>query len=340
MREKYIDYSKAIGIVLVVLGHTEFIYSNFLYQFHLPLFFLLSGLVFNEKKALDLTSYIKKKIKSLYIPFVVIETIFLILHNFFSKLHLYTVQSQTKIFLSIKDIFVRFLKIISLGGGEQLAGPLWFLISTIEITIIFAILFRIIHTILPKWDIYILLILTLMLYFIGWNIKLPRMLSQSCIGIFFYTCGYAIRNEKKLISSNFIFFAISIIVCVVTSRVNVVDISRLKVESSILFIISGLCGSYACIYIAKLIEKHNSSILSYCGKNTISILALHCISFKVIMIIEIIIYKENIIQLGCFPVYMKNNIWCIPLTLTGIILPLSLKKTCDLLREFYEKKIN
>ena len=53
MKERllYIDMLKAFGIILVVMGHvfhdSDSIVSHFIYAFHMPLFFLLSG-VFSD----------------------------------------------------------------------------------------------------------------------------------------------------------------------------------------------------------------------------------------------------------------------------------------------------
>ena len=47
-RIAWIDAAKGIGILLVVLGHTFNIpvwLHNWIYSFHMPLFFLLAGLI-------------------------------------------------------------------------------------------------------------------------------------------------------------------------------------------------------------------------------------------------------------------------------------------------------
>ena len=48
-RVDYLDYAKGIAIILVVLGH---IFSGgniktYIYSFHMPLFFIISGYLFN-----------------------------------------------------------------------------------------------------------------------------------------------------------------------------------------------------------------------------------------------------------------------------------------------------
>ena len=52
-RIQWIDYSKFIGIVMVILGHlylnNKYI-TNFIYSFHMPFFFFLSGGVINTRQ--------------------------------------------------------------------------------------------------------------------------------------------------------------------------------------------------------------------------------------------------------------------------------------------------
>lgn len=47
--------SKGIGILLVVIGHsfTEEKISNFIYSFHMTLFFVVSGLLISETETMD-----------------------------------------------------------------------------------------------------------------------------------------------------------------------------------------------------------------------------------------------------------------------------------------------
>ena len=47
-RKKYIDILKGIGIFYVILGHvthTSFLF-RYIYSFHMPLFFFISGMLF------------------------------------------------------------------------------------------------------------------------------------------------------------------------------------------------------------------------------------------------------------------------------------------------------
>lgn len=51
-RIEYIDIAKGIGILLMVIGHMVSIFPirQFIFQFHMPMFLIFSGFLFNDKK--------------------------------------------------------------------------------------------------------------------------------------------------------------------------------------------------------------------------------------------------------------------------------------------------
>lgn len=101
LKHKYLelDYLKGIGIVLVILGHSfaftgfdlvnkekYFIYYyifNFIYSFHMPLFFIVAGFLSN--KEYEIKSFYISKIKRLLIPYIFINIIDYIPRYLFSN---------------------------------------------------------------------------------------------------------------------------------------------------------------------------------------------------------------------------------------------------------------
>lgn len=71
----WIDIAKAIAILLMVIGHTSIphVLSNFIWAFHMPLFFIASG--FTNGGGKTLAEFIMSKTKSLLLPFVVYSAI-------------------------------------------------------------------------------------------------------------------------------------------------------------------------------------------------------------------------------------------------------------------------
>ena len=86
-RNRWLDIAKGIAIILMVAGHTPIpsVMSHFIYAFHMPLFFISSGLVSNYEKY-SLVDYIKHKSYTLLLPFVCYSTIVAFLMYFIGEL--------------------------------------------------------------------------------------------------------------------------------------------------------------------------------------------------------------------------------------------------------------
>ena len=65
-RDNKIDILKGIAILLMVLGHTRFAGTQFIYMFHMAVFFMASGYFIKDESSETITSIknsiIKKKV--------------------------------------------------------------------------------------------------------------------------------------------------------------------------------------------------------------------------------------------------------------------------------------
>ena len=90
-RIDYIDIAKAIGIILVYIGHCDLNYKSplflWIYSFHMPLFFFISGFLFKFHSQLSydkIGKILYNKAISLLIPYLffsIIQSITFILFN-------------------------------------------------------------------------------------------------------------------------------------------------------------------------------------------------------------------------------------------------------------------
>lgn len=89
-----ITYLKALGIILMVFGHsgTEQHVKDFIYMFHMPLFFFASGFCFKDKNLSSPKLYVQNKLKSIWWPYVKWGLLFLLLHNLLFHLNVYNDQ--------------------------------------------------------------------------------------------------------------------------------------------------------------------------------------------------------------------------------------------------------
>ena len=78
----WVDYYKVIGIFLIVLGHSIFRNSDltkFLYIFHVPIFFFISGYL-EKNNPCPTKEYLKKLLYSLIIPYFIWNILYFPFH--------------------------------------------------------------------------------------------------------------------------------------------------------------------------------------------------------------------------------------------------------------------
>lgn len=76
-RYDYIDIAKGLGILMVVWAHIMITgwTHQFIYAFHMPLFFLLSGMLFQKEKYPSLCSFVARRAKRLLVPYLVYSVV-------------------------------------------------------------------------------------------------------------------------------------------------------------------------------------------------------------------------------------------------------------------------
>lgn len=79
-RLQWLDIAKALAIILMVVGHTSIPVpiSNFIWSFHMPLFFIASGWTTNWEKY-GLMDFAKGKTRTLLLPFAIYSIIVLVI---------------------------------------------------------------------------------------------------------------------------------------------------------------------------------------------------------------------------------------------------------------------
>lgn len=85
IRERYVelDLAKGIGILFVILGHIQYIsenFRNFIVAFHIPLFFIIAGMLscIHEEDKKSLAKTVMKKSRSILQPYFIFSLIFII----------------------------------------------------------------------------------------------------------------------------------------------------------------------------------------------------------------------------------------------------------------------
>lgn len=193
-RNLNIDALRAFGLLMVVLGHTVGVPSHIrviIYSFHMPLFFILSGYLWTDMniRKFSFSDFIKKKFKSLIIPYFKIGFICLFIWGVIYPL-LFCNNYYYGDFASDIAKYV-FGICYSIGTTEYVphCSPIWFLTSLFCANMLF-FMYR---------KLGIMMWLLPFIFMIGYfftisKFPLPWNIGSGFIGSGFIWIGYLIQN--------------------------------------------------------------------------------------------------------------------------------------------------
>ncbi len=351
---KYMNVAKAIGIILIIIGHSFSQESlspirSFVYLFHVPFFFIISGYFFNVKYIENPIILIKKRIKSLWLPFFLWSILFILLHNIFFNIFVYSDEISFSGFFvpyySIFTILKNIIKSFLFLETEQLLGGFWFLPCLFFTTVLF-LLFNIFSAGSKQKHPLILLCISsfvfgILLFKFDINIPyLPYKINLYLITTFLFYIGFLYRKYENLIPMRLSLFIISLVILSIINILNLTKIDSIysvvgSFTKSIFYLIfTPLLGTYIIIYLSKKIANYKISLLfEYIGKNTISILALHFLCFKLVSLLIAAIYNLDYASIANFPVIPNKESWFILYSISGLMIPIALQFFLDKLKK-------
>lgn len=187
-RLNYVDYLKCFAIYLVVLGHCSINSGlmNIIYSFHLPLFFFLSGYVFDVNKyKFDFKSFTILRFRTLLIPYFK-YCIYIILFLGFIN-----IIKGTELSYDFFDI----IKALVVGIRFGKCGiSLWFIISLFTIQVIILFFYRLSNN--NNLILFATFIISFVTIFItnGSYFRLPLYLDLSFAFLSFFEIGIISRQ--------------------------------------------------------------------------------------------------------------------------------------------------
>lgn len=146
------DSIKATGIFLVIIGHSKVVpneVKNWIYSYHMPLFFFISGYFFDISKNIEWKKFIKNKSRSLLRPYLVISLCMCICINLMKIIIKKSISAK----LIINQIIGIFIQI----PGTEFKSSYWFFTCLFFCEVIYLFIVKISKKSLIKIGIYSLL---------------------------------------------------------------------------------------------------------------------------------------------------------------------------------------
>lgn len=265
----WIDWAKALGIMIVIYCHTpqnDNFVNTFLHAFQMPLFFMLAGYLHKNSQQ-TILERIKKYWKSLIIPYILLQ--FISYPYFLIQLY---VQEGVALNDFTKYVAMPFAQCL---WGIPIDGPTWFIFALLITKLIADISFK------SRFSAYIIILLCSLSIIGSWILYKDNQLVISLFTIHslsnffpFFFVGYYLKTHKIIKGENWskslikagIYFTISALL--ISVNTNSYPFHRIS------FYILGLSGSFFLINICKTF-KNCPDFIQTASIGNIIILGLH-----------------------------------------------------------------
>ena len=274
----WLDQLRGIAMFFVVIGHVALPKSvnTYIYAFHMPIFFMISGMTHRANKYPTFSACVKDKAKKLLLPHVFMNIA--MLPVWILNFKLLTNASPTLFELFKGIFFSNNLKY------QTPSNATWFLVTLFVIEVLIYLFERVANNCKERVAIFVILC-SIISYIESINkVKLPLFwhIDVAFTGIAFYYVGYLLMQQSKPITDKLNvkkwYYLLTILIFVVigsyTSHLN----GRISMTANIqrsffYYYITAFTLSFAIILI--VIKLPIMRLFSYIGRNTILYVGFH-----------------------------------------------------------------
>lgn len=305
-RFDYIDIAKGLGMLTIVWGHVflDGLSNAIVFSFHIPLFFFLSGLVFDKKRYASFGIFIKKRLKGLIFPYIVFSVITWMAWAVYS----YNANMQVESFwMPLLQTFIA-----QGSDGYMLHNvPLWFVMCLFSVEVIYYFLAR-----MNDWVVMLICIVLCVLGVLSTKVTffdfstLPWSLDVAMMAMPFYAAGSLLTKyiphfeQVEIVQKykiwNAVLFALGAVAVYLGAKYNgYVSMGRAHLGPNPLgFYATAFCGIIVVMLLSIAVSQSGSHLISWLkwiGRNSFRMMAVHNpIKGVVIIVIGLLLQSLNI----------------------------------------------
>lgn len=283
-RIAWIDYSKAILIILVVFGHLGTWFPRlspiikYIYTFHMAAFFFLSGIVFDENKY-TFIEFLKKGIRTLVLPYCIFSSI---------SMTSYIIEERFSPSFICTLLFDNFI----MGEG------LWFFLALFfcEIAAFFLLKVK-----MDKLLMAVLLAALSTVFYKYVSIDLPFSLVPAFYALPFFVIGHVFKRKSKMLNNkkvSIIVFCVGLIMSVSLFLHCFLSINETIDFNHIVcpwYWILSLVGIITVCSLSSIFSAFfRSPLLMLIGQRTLIIYALNDFILKILKLVFFVIFRVDI----------------------------------------------
>ena len=265
----FLDAARGLGMLLVILGHiweTDGILPVLIYSFHIPLFFVISGILLNYTQTADrpVRQVFFSGLKGLILPYIFFEFVFAAIYGLRNH---FNFNGQ------------------NIWGGlllNPLNVPLWFLPTLFLSELLLILLLK------AEKSGRLMTAAAILLYLIPFFLKnsgspLSAAALRCCSSVGFLALGYAgcglILESSPRPAALVILAGLEGALALVNGKTG---IYKLTFGNPLLFTVCAAAGSFVVLSALKRVRIR---ILEWIGENTLVFLGLHMIVLRIVQLI-------------------------------------------------------
>ena len=300
-RIEYLDIARGLGILLVVFGHVVWggnypmrgaaSLSNLIYSFHMPLFFILSGLCISKEKTLNKAVFLKMA-KSYLVPYVIWSIIYIAAFEIIGL-----IRDGVGI-LSLDNYLIAHA--ISLCG----LAPLWFLLALFIAEVVVLLIKPLIEDTRWFWVAAALLfVVSVFASFLYSHITSIDLVAKNYLmgalrifpTVLFVLLGYHFKEKLLKCAKWNLWIKIVVLVGAVIIQLVLcyfwnegIDVQLFILGNPILYFVKAVNGSFAVILFSQLIH---GSFFTFLGRKTKELMILHYPPFYYTLLLSALLGK-------------------------------------------------
>jgi len=288
-RTQWIDSAKGIGILLIFFGH---VYSTvtpsalyvYIYAFHVPLFFFISGLTLRPAAG-PLGNVVQKKLRTLIVPYLWYAFLGYLFYTagylLAQRQGLQVPQFDYGLWQPLAGIFIG-----TIGEGRIINGPVWFVMALFWTFLLGYLVNTYIRSPAGQW-IAIALLTTLGLALAG-RVTLPFSGVAALSALIFFQAGYRFQTERVLQalgqSSRWWLLAALFVISLFSQVNGFVGFGEGIIGHPLWFLLFAFCGTLMVVLLVNVADPW-CGWLAFVGRYSLSIMLIHMLIIKSVKVV-------------------------------------------------------